>query len=130
MGNWFNFFVYDVPVCGICLENFYILPHLYSLNCGHIFCDKCLIGTKPKGHNLLRCPKCRSVEMISFYLPRNFKCENCKKNIFCLHNKCVIIYLIECDHYFCNACIHIIPHLELAFCSKCKKPKEYLRLFF
>ena len=128
MGNWFGW--YNIPLCAICFEKITNLHHIYSLSCGHIFCDNCLLRIKPRGQKLFRCPKCRTVVFVSYHIPHIYKCENCKKNIFYLADKDIEIYLLECDHYLCKNCIHLMLHVDLAFCVKCKKSKHYLRLYF
>ena len=127
MGNLFYTEKYSYPACSICLEKYNKLPNLYSLTCGHIFCDKCLLILTTNG--ICRCAKCRLLELINWWIPRNFKCIGCKKNIFYLYNL-KPIYLLSCDHYICTSCIHIIPHFGLAHCNNCKKPKEFIKLFF
>jgi hypothetical protein len=105
-----NFKVQDQsenPICIICFDDLVKIENVYSLGCGHIYCDKCLDRLPIRNFDKYKCPLCRTITNSFKINLNNGNCPKCLKNYIELKNKNnSTFYLIDCAHIYCCKCLN------------------------
>ena len=121
----------DLKLCNCGCNNCHILDYLYSLNCGHIFCEKCMIFDTCKSCYEEKCDLCQRTNikkyknqcghLICISCNNNKMCAGCNPQYFCWECLQYDINIEHCTlHQNCYNCIK-----RTCLCNKYQKNLKY-----